>query len=438
MRTAKPSPGRTLAWPAPARLSWMAFLAGIASLPVASPVTLACWLVALAALVRSGVGHRLGPAGRYLAATALVLVAVVPFSVRPGDSLLGLFNYWPFFLFFGLAARLVDSPGRLRRVLQVVLVGALVTGGVGLVEWASGSNWQWEPVKGLVLLVIGSRQEAGILDRVTAFFAWPTSAAAYFLLVLPVALSTALGGEARLRPLAWAAFGAVGIALVGTASRNAWIIALLASVALLVVARRLVPVLSLAAAAAAVAVAGLGPTEWSVVELLRRVVPAALWQKVAESVTSGTASFESLINRFDAWQIAFEMTRRRPWTGWGLQTFPFVESEIFGRDAANLLHAHNLYLTYSAETGLPAALLLVGFYLWTLCVGVQRAVMLKGVARWQLAGLVAALASYLLFGLSDVPFYDARINGLFWLWSGLIWSFPAGGAAQRTIEAKPS
>ncbi len=373
-----------------------------------------------------------GLVGRWLWVEAFVLLAMTAFSIRPGDSLLGLFNYVPFFLFFGLTVQLIDSERRRAQLLQVALWSGFVTGLAGTVEWLSGRNWQWEPVSGVILLMIGSQQEAGILDRVTSFFAWPTSAAAYFLLILPVAMAMAM---ARLKPwLSWSVLLTITPALLGTASRNAWASMLVVSGALLLFARRFWLMAALGSAAVLVLFAGLGPADSWPVATLRFLIPAALWQKVAESAQSGTASFESLTNRFEAWQIAFEMTLARPLTGWGLQTFPFVEQEVFGRSAENLLHAHNLYLTYTAETGIPAALGLIGFYFWTLIAGVRTALKLQGPARVQLIGLLAALAAYLLFGLSDVPFYESRINALFWAWLGLIWSYSTFLPTKATIE----
>jgi O-antigen ligase len=408
----------------PSSRGWTCFLIGLALLPVSTVIFLLCWLFALLfewrGLARLGVN----PLGRWLLIASALLITMCAFSYRPQDSLLGLFNYLPFFLFFGLTQRLVTSQERIAQVLQVSVASGLITGIAGTFEWFSGMNWWWEPLPGVILLVIGSPQEAGILERVTSFFGWPTSAAAFFLLLTPLVISSMLAKtpKGKMALYAYATLISMGIALIGTASRNAWGIALLACGSLLVLGRRFWLSVALLLVTIAILISGLGSAQSPLVSALRHVVPPVFWQKVSASVQTGTSSYESINNRYDAWHIALDMTQKRPLTGWGLQTFPIVEKEVYGRKADTLLHAHNLYLTYTAETGIPTALILISFYLWTLIQGIRTAFkMPSGVERWQLIGLLTSLSAYLLFGISDVPFYDARINALIWVWMALIW-----------------
>ncbi|MBC7880026.1 MAG: O-antigen ligase family protein [Anaerolineae bacterium] len=403
---------------------WTCFLIGLAMLPVSTVIFLFCWLFALLfewrGLARLGT-HGLG---RWLLIVSALLTVMCAFSYRPQDSLVGLFNYLPFFLFFGLTLRLVTSQERIAQVIQVAVASGLITGLAGTFEWFSGVNWWWEPIPGVILLVIGSPQEAGILERVTSFFGWPTSAATFFLMLMPLLISSMLAktpkGASAL--YAYSTLISMGIALIGTASRNAWGIALLACGSLLIVGRRFWLFAALLLVTIAILISGLGSAQSPVVDALRHVVPPVFWQKVSASVQTGTSSYESLNNRYDAWHIAWDMTQKRPLTGWGLQTFPVVEKEVYGRKADTLLHAHNLYLTYTAETGIPTALVLISFYVWTLIQGIRSTFkMPPGIERWQLIGLLTALSAYLLFGISDVPFYDARINALIWVWMALIW-----------------
>jgi O-antigen ligase len=403
---------------------WTCFLIGLALLPVSTVIFLLCWLFALLfewrGLARLGTNFL----GRWLLIISALLFILCAFSYRPQDSLLGLFNYLPFFLFFGLAHRLVTSQERLAQVVQVAVASGLVTGIAGTFEWFSGMNWWWEPIPGVILLVIGSPQEVGILERVTSFFGWPTSAAVFFLLLTPLIISSMLAKtpKGKMALYAYITLISMGIALIGTASRNAWGIALLACGSLLVLGRRFWLSVALLLVTIAILISGLGSAQSPLVDALRHVVPPVFWQKVSASVQTGTSSYESINNRYDAWHIALDMTQKRPLTGWGLQTFPVVEKEVYGRKADTLLHAHNLYLTYTAETGIPTALVLIGFYFWTLMQGIRTAFkMPSGMERWQLIGLLTALCAYLLFGISDVPFYDARINALFWVWMALVW-----------------
>ncbi len=405
---------------------WNCFLIGLAMLPVSTVIFLLCWLFALLfewrGLARLGSNWL----GRWLLIVSALLTVMCAFSYRPQDSLLGLFNYLPFFLFFGLTLRLVTSQERIAQVIQVAVASGLMTGLAGTFEWFSGMNWWWEPIPGVILLVIGSPQEVGILDRVTSFFGWPTSAAAFFLLLMPLLISGMLAKTPKgaSAVYAYTTLISMGIALIGTASRNAWGIALLACGSLLILGRRFWLFIALLVVTIAILISGLGSAQSPVVDALRHVVPPVFWQKVSASVQTGTSSYESLNNRYDAWHIALDMTKKRPLTGWGLQTFPVVEQKVYGRKADTLLHAHNLYLTYMAETGIPTALVLISFYFWTLIQGIRTTFkMPSGIERWQLIGLLTALSAYLLFGISDVPFYDARINALIWVWMALIWRY---------------
>lgn len=411
------------------QFSWVLFLVGVAALPISPLVLLVSWLICLILAWRSGPSVLSTPPMRWLGVTALALTVTTFFSYRLTDSLLGLFNYLPFFLFFGLALCLVRSEERLVQVLRVALASGLITGVAGVVEWVSGQNWRWAPLPGVFEVLVGSKQETGILERVTSFFGWPTSAAAYFLLILPLSVAMVLG-TARPTFRDWVTLGTMATALVGTASRNAWGVLLLVVCALMLMAKRIWPVAVLVLAAILVLLAGAGPDDWAVVAFSRQIVPAVLWQKVAASLESGTSSYESLTNRWDAWHTAWDMLWQRPLTGWGLQTFPFVEAEVYHRDAEMTLHPHNIYLTYFAEAGLPTGLLLTGFYAWSVAAGTRRALQLHAARTddpqtvhrfWRLVGLVAGVVAYLAFGLFDVPFYDSRINAMFWLWLGLVW-----------------
>jgi len=399
---------------------WGWLLMGVVCLPVSTILLLPAWAVSLGLqLRREWPRWEHGPLA-WLGGLSLGLVGVTLLSYRPWESLAGLFNYLPFFLFFWLITRLTSTPERLGTLLTWSLGAAGVTGVVGVTEWLSGRNWQWK-ILGVLEVTMGSEAEAGVLDRVTSFFFWPTSTAAYLLLVIPLALTFWVGHPQPRVGLTLLGGGLFAlVALVGTASRNAWGAMTLALSLLLVYTRRWVTVLMLAVAVAGVLVAAVGPTTWPVVAPLRQVVPQFLWQKIANTFDSRVTAYESTTERLEAWRIASEMALARPWTGWGPQTFPYVGVDIY-RKKGPTIHAHNLYLTYCAELGFPLTMALLGFYAWVMMRAALALPWLPLAAWWWTVGLLLGLVGYFCFGLFDVAFYESRVNAQFWLWLALLW-----------------
>jgi O-antigen ligase len=157
--------------------------------------------------------------------------------------------------------------------------------------------------------------------------------------------------------------------------------------------------------------------------------------------------------RTTQWEFAWSMTQQRPWTGWGLRNFtPLYEAQM----QQWLGHPHSLILMLTAETGIPATLLLFGLVGWVLARGVlllmnwpvsaadiqQEQIATEEVGENALsinqnsldtttnqvvcqdkkAGDRVILFSYLLafaactlFNTVDVTLFDFRVNTISWL-----------------------
>ncbi len=414
--------------------SWRFFLVGCATIPVSPVLVLLCWLIALGGELRirkaeqdseSNKAKNPIQAMKALSLISLGLLVTSLLGYAPLVSLPGLFNYLPFFLFFWLINRLVKTSEQLKQVLLWSLAGGVLAGTVGVLEWASDKNQelvvlnlaQWGTK---ITLTLGSR-EPGILERVTSFFSWPTFAAAYFLLMVPVGLALALS-KVSLTARLWSGYSALVsfISLIGTQSRNAWSGVFLAIGALLLYGKRLWSISILGVAIGLCLVAGFGPPQQAWVQASRTVVPEVIWVKLQDSIDRTTPSYSSAQNRIEAWNIAWQMAQARPLTGWGLQSYPAVADDKYQKKG-DTLHAHNLYLNYFAEMGFPVALALLGFYGFSFWKGFQAWPRLDTETRWYAIGLGLALGAYFIFGLFDVPFNDARVNAQFWLWLSLLW-----------------
>ena len=114
-----------------------------------------------------------------------------------------------------------------------------------------------------------------------------------------------------------------------------------------------------------------------------------------------------------------------PWTGQGPGNFPVVSARA-GSEASTVFadHAHNLLLTWAAESGLPAALLIVAFAV-AIGLGVRRSrrdLLRRGrVADASLiAGLAAAGITVLGQGVVDYPLRNEVLWFTFWTLIGAL------------------
>jgi O-antigen ligase len=116
-----------------------------------------------------------------------------------------------------------------------------------------------------------------------------------------------------------------------------------------------------------------------------------------------------------------------PWTGQGPGNFPVVSTRA-GSEASTVYadHAHNLWLTWAAESGIPAALLISGF---AVAIGINvrrsRRSLLRTGRRDEaalIAGLAAAGITVLGQGLVDYPLRNEVLWFTFWTVIGALLS----------------
>jgi tetratricopeptide (TPR) repeat protein len=123
-------------------------------------------------------------------------------------------------------------------------------------------------------------------------------------------------------------------------------------------------------------------------------------------------SFTQDVQRVLIWQSTWEMIKDHPWLGVGLGLF-FLAYPPYRQpaDASGGFFAHNDYLQFWAETGLPGLILAVCALLsvaW-LMARAWRASGLAGAARVELAGLFAGLFAIAAHSLVDFNFYILSI-----------------------------
>lgn len=208
----------------------------------------------------------------------------------------------------------------------------------------------------------------GRFMRASGVFEQPNPFGGFLGLALPVTLSLALWawGEFVQRSGRWinslwalyytAATALIGLGLLASWSRGAWLGAVVSVLVVLVVRSRRAAILS---AIGALAVASL--------TLLGAFSPTAIPQPISERLADLPAYFGwadvlsqpvtdenfSVVERIAHWTAAQQMWERSPWFGVGAGNYAAVYPEVrLPRWEDPLGHAHNIYLNVLGETGL--------------------------------------------------------------------------------------
>ena len=283
--------------------------------------------------------------------------------------------------------------------LRLVL-GAFVAVSAGISITSFGGGVQLQSAYGAE--VVGGRLH-GAFDH-------PNQLGSLCGLAAPVALGLAFGARTRIgRGAAWCAFALVCLALLFTLSRGAWVgtaLALLLMLVALPEARRAVVLLAVPAVVLAVFVTALAPVGGTEIAVVGQRAGAL-------------TALSPYDDRPAIYREAMREIRADPLTGSGAGGFP-VASARAGSEVSTVYaeHAHNLWLTWGAEAGIPALIFLLGF---AVSLGLaarsagrefRRAGRLAD--RAITVGLAAALLSVLGQGLFDYVFRNSVVNVALW------------------------
>jgi putative inorganic carbon (hco3(-)) transporter len=306
---------------------------------------------------------------------------------------------------FLIAYRWLNGPARLRWLLWALVLGGGAVAAVGLflVEW---------PAQYLLDL----RPFLSHLPRLSATFSIHANAMAGVLLPL----FCLAGGLWRLKLSGWqralliAALFFMGLMLLLTQSRNAWL-ALLAAWA----TYRLWGKTRFSFAAI-----GLGLL--LVLPFVASLLPAAGLTHLEQGVTmlddltkSGETDEPSWLSRLEIWRVAGQTLADYPVLGAGLHTFEPVSRANYlytvVEPAFNFTHAHNLFLQTAVNLGLVGLLLVAGLWgvvLWGLWQRQPQILLESG--DWT-AVLGAAFIALFWFNLFDLLVWEMKAGSFIWL-----------------------
>jgi O-antigen ligase len=394
------------------------WLLGFVLLPFATyPSLVILGILLLIALAQRGkaVAMVLWRHGFWLLTLGLMLNNLV--AIDPGEAWLRLANFVPYFLLFGVlvtADGLVAQPlAKLSHLARCLVLTSLPMSLIALLEYTLKLPWLASRVRGWPIFAWVFESPFGGEQRALALMDHPNILSSYLVIVLGLGLGLTLhymnAAPARRRPnssgLALLAlppgliYSATGLSLVGifcSGSRNGLLVALFEILLLSLFSRRRF-----------FRLAGLG-------------IAIALTVGVILLGVGGRQLSLSLITqdpRAFIWPMAWDLIRQRPLTGWGLGSFSQLYVPNTAPGFTYIHHAHNIWLYLASEVGIPLMLLFSWVIGHLYAAGAKALLMgnLPAPQRYLLLGYLLAFGGGILFGLFDVPLFDARINGLNWL-----------------------
>jgi O-antigen ligase len=260
----------------------------------------------------------------------------------------------------------------------------------------------------------------------TGSFAQPNQLGSFCALALLVALGVAFGARTRAGRIAAAAGGGViFVGLLLSYSRGAWIGVAVGAVTFTIATPAARRALAVVAIPAIVLVASTGSFARSHPEL--RVI-----QLRAEAITS-RSPYDA---RTSIWREALHEAETHPLTGVGPGNFPVTSTRAIS-EASTVApaHAHNIWLNWAAEAGLPAAVLIAGFAAVLAAAARRTRKHLTRLGRRRdsalVAGIAAGLVSILVQGMVDYTLRNAVNLYATWAVIGILLAFVREVRAER-------
>jgi O-antigen ligase len=358
--------------------------------------------------------HRLNW-GLGLLAPTLILVSLM--GIQPGDALLGLVNFLPFFAFFAAYSTLIQSPAQLRQLAWILMIPALPIMLLGCLQMSGWGGTISIPDTAIYLWELYPKGNPP--GRMSAVFGHANSLAPYLEMIFVFNLGLFADVYEResidiKSPTFWWLTSILVlciISLILTSSRGAWGAAIFSSLVFTIYQGWYWIVGIITTIGTTILSAAYAPSP--IKEPLRSIVPHYLWARINDDMYA--ADRPAALTRVAQWKFAWQLTQARPVTGWGLQSFGSLyqaSSQIW------LGYPHNLLLMLSASLGIPATIGLFGFVGWVLAQG--TILFLNFPIQWRSERTIfftylVAFGGLMIINITDVTVLELRLNTHAWL-----------------------
>jgi O-antigen ligase len=340
------------------------------------------------------------------------LIMISIFANNQRESWLGLANFIPFITVFLGFRFVINQPEKLKKIAWLLIIPSslVVILGIGQLFF----NWQIKPnFLGWELLLNGNPE-----GRLASVFMYANICAYYLTIVFSLNLGLWFAYLRKFqvnftsKNTQLLIFLTVNLiltitGLILTSSRNAWGLAILISLALIIYWGWYWLSLMIVTAILTVfwASFGVNPSrQW-----FRNLIPEYFWGRLSDEMYPDRP-LATL--RKTQWNFVLEMTQQRPLIGWGLRNFtPLYEAKM------NLWlgHPHNLFLMLLGEIGIPGMIFFTGIVGGIM---VKTCRVFKDYSESERLILFSYLITFIscsLFNFFDVTIFDLRMNLIGWL-----------------------
>ena len=397
-------------------------------------------------------GAPIGAATLQSAEAAVVLVAlmVIVRRLAVGQTPLAWSPvlFWPLALMSWMLVSLFSALDETLAIKQLISIAGGVTFASVILASCRGMRDLRVLLGGFVLsttilavIALSSRSDfqssyegsAVLKGRLQGAFDHPNQLGALTAMAAPVAAGLLIGGRTRRgRTIAGVMLGLILAALALSLARGAWLGAGVAALFMLVTlreARRKLLLFGLPVVLVFFAV-------WSFLPKNEQV----------QVVTQRAEAFTTLSpydDRDSIWREARREIKADPWTGQGPGNF-IIASARAGSEASTIsaFHAHNLFLNWAAESGLPAAAIILLFAFALVNAGrvASRGSLARGDPgdRAIVIGIGGALLTVFFQGFVDYTLGNSVVHIAFWGMVGamLVASRDAGFGARRDLRSR--
>lgn len=324
------------------------------------------------------------------------------FSIQSSPDLgYSSYNYFQlmsrYVLLYYLVVNHIHSPEQLKRVLKLMVLSSCLVSLYGFYQYFHGldiSKLDW----------VDDSQFPELKTRVFSTLHNPNLLAGFLVIMAAVTTGIVCGlKRARDKFFLSVIVSMLGLCLVFTYSRGAWISILVVIIIYSVFYSRKLFWLLL------------------IIPLLMLCGQHTAWERVL-SIFNPTDTSSSL--RMALWESTLAMIHDKPLfgVGWGAYWLAYPDYDFYIHDpATTIFHAHNMYLAVAAETGIPGLLAFMGILYGHMAAAFKMAV--QGRSKWLsgiMLGMVAAMASIVIGGMTDYILFNIQMSMLFWLINGLI------------------